>query len=130
MSSIAGVYDSRESAAHHARLVAGQLGAAVAEPLEIAGSVLRNPGAMVSLARLKTQGEYTYMHSVAVCALMVALGRDSGLDEDECRAAGLAGLMHDLGKALMPLEVLNKPGKLTDDEFAVMRSHPERGHES
>ena len=96
---------------------------------EISASVLRNPGAMVSLARLKTQDEYTYMHSVAVCALMVALGRDSGLDEDECRAAGLAGLMHDLGKALMPLEVLNKPGKLTDDEFAVMRSHPERGHE-
>jgi HD-GYP domain-containing protein (c-di-GMP phosphodiesterase class II) len=50
------------------------------------------------------------------------------MDENECRAAGLAGLMHDLGKAVMPLDVLNKPGKLTDDEFAVMRSHPERGH--
>lgn len=95
---------------------------------EISSSVLRNPGALVSLARLKTQDDYTYMHSVAVCALMVALGRESGLNPDECRAAGLAGLMHDLGKALMPLEVLNKPGKLTDDEFAIMRTHPERGH--
>ena len=95
---------------------------------EISSSVLRNPGAMVSLARLKTQDEYSYMHSVAVCALMVALGREVGLDEDACRAAGLAGLMHDLGKAVMPLDVLNKPGKLTEDEFAVMRSHPERGH--
>lgn len=95
---------------------------------EISSSVLRNPGAMVSLARLKTQDEYSYMHSVAVCALMVALGREIGMDEDECRAAGLAGLMHDLGKAVMPLEVLNKPGKLTDDEFVVMRTHPERGH--
>lgn len=95
---------------------------------EISSSVLRNPGAMVSLARLKTQDEYTYMHSVAVCALMVALAREVGMDETECRAAGLAGLMHDLGKAVMPLEVLNKPGKLTDDEFTVMRSHPERGH--
>jgi HD-GYP domain-containing protein (c-di-GMP phosphodiesterase class II) len=95
---------------------------------EISSSVLRNPGAMVSLARLKTQDEYSYMHSVAVCALMVALGREVGLTEDECRVAGLAGLMHDMGKAVMPLDVLNKPGKLTEEEFAVMRSHPERGH--
>jgi HD-GYP domain-containing protein (c-di-GMP phosphodiesterase class II) len=95
---------------------------------EISSSVLRNPGAMVSLARLKTQDEYSYMHSVAVCALMVALGREIGMSEDECRVVGLAGLMHDMGKAVMPLEVLNKPGKLTDAEFDVMRSHPERGH--
>lgn len=95
---------------------------------EISSSVLRNPGALVSLARLKSQDEYTYMHSVAVCALMVALARAAGLDADACRAAGQAGLLHDLGKALMPLEVLNKPGKLTDAEFDVMRSHPERGH--
>jgi HD-GYP domain-containing protein (c-di-GMP phosphodiesterase class II) len=95
---------------------------------EISGSVLRNPGALVSLARLKTKDDYSYMHSVATCALMVALGRQIGLDETGCREAGLAGLMHDIGKALMPLDVLNKPGKLTDEEFAVMRTHPEEGH--
>jgi HD-GYP domain-containing protein (c-di-GMP phosphodiesterase class II) len=96
---------------------------------EIAGSVMRNPGALVSLARLKTRDDYTYMHSVAVCALMVALGRRVGLNDAECREAGQAGLLHDIGKALMPLDVLNKPGKLTDAEFDVMRSHPVRGHE-
>ncbi|MFO1217123.1 MAG: HD-GYP domain-containing protein [Burkholderiaceae bacterium] len=96
---------------------------------DIARSVYRNPGALVSLARLKTADDYTYMHSVAVCALMVALGRQLGHDEAACREAGLAGLLHDLGKAAMPLEVLNKPGKLTDDEFAVMKTHPVRGHE-
>ncbi len=96
---------------------------------DIARSVYRNPGALVSLARLKTADDYTYMHSVAVCALMVALGRQLGHDEAFCREAGLAGLLHDLGKAAMPLEVLNKPGKLTDDEFAVMKTHPVRGHE-
>lgn len=96
---------------------------------DIADSVFRNPGALVSLARLKSQDDYTYMHSVAVCALMVALGRELGLPADACREAGLAGLMHDLGKAAMPLDVLNKPGKLTDAEFAVMKSHPVRGHE-
>ena len=96
---------------------------------EISDSVIRNPGAMVSLARLKTQDDYSYMHSVAVCALMVALGRELGFDEEQCRTAGTAGLLHDVGKALMPLEILNKPGKLTDAEFDVMRSHPMRGYE-
>jgi len=96
---------------------------------EISDSVIRNPGAIVSLARLKTQDDYSYMHSVAVCALMVALGRELGFDEEQCRTAGTAGLLHDVGKALMPLEILNKPGKLTDAEFDVMRSHPMRGYE-
>jgi HD-GYP domain-containing protein (c-di-GMP phosphodiesterase class II) len=95
---------------------------------DIAESVYRNPGALVSLARLKTADDYSYMHSVAVCALMVSLGRTLGLSEVQCKEAGLAGLLHDMGKALMPSEILNKPGKLSDDEFAVMRSHPERGH--
>ncbi|MBX3619273.1 MAG: HD-GYP domain-containing protein [Rhizobacter sp.] len=96
---------------------------------EIAGSVWRNPGAMVSLARLKTHDDYTYMHSVAVCALMIALGRQLGLDPAATRDAGLAGLLHDMGKAAMPIDVLNKPGKLTDDEFKVIKSHPMRGYE-
>jgi len=96
---------------------------------EISDSVIRNPGAIVSLARLKTQDDYSYMHSVAVCALMVALGRELGFSEEQCRTAGTAGLLHDVGKALMPLDILNKPGKLTDAEFDVMRSHPVRGHE-
>jgi len=69
------------------------------------------------------------MHSLAVCALMVALGRTLGQSDQDCREAGLAGLLHDLGKAAMPLSVLNKPGKLTDDEYAIMKTHPLRGHE-
>ena len=95
---------------------------------ELTESVFRNPGALVSLARLKTKDDYSYMHSVAVCALMISLSRELGLGANACRAAGLAGLLHDVGKALMPLDVLNKPGKLTDAEFDVMRSHPARGH--
>ena len=95
---------------------------------DIARSVYRNPGALVSLARLKTVDDYSYMHSVAVCALMVSLGRTLGLEDAQCRQAGLAGLVHDIGKAAMPLGILNKPGRLTDDEFSVMRSHPVAGH--
>lgn len=97
---------------------------------DITGSVWRNPSALISLARLKTRDDYTYMHSVAVCAMMVALAKQLGLSEAEQRAAGLAGLLHDVGKMLMPLEILNKPGALTDPEFAVMRSHPARGYEA
>ena len=95
---------------------------------EINDSVSRNPGALISLARLKTADDYTYMHSVAVCALMIALAKQLGLSESETRRAGIAGLLHDLGKALMPMEVLNKPGKLTDEEFAIIKKHPEEGH--
>ena len=77
---------------------------------EISDSISRNPGALISLARLKTADDYTYMHSVAVCALMIALAKQLGLDDEQTRAAGIAGLLHDLGKALMPMAVLNKPG--------------------
>lgn len=103
-------------------------GTAKALVQEISNSVSRNAGALISLARLKSADDYTYMHSVAVCAMMVALARQLGLDEEQVRVAGIAGLMHDLGKASMPMEVLNKPGKLTDAEFRIIKTHPEVGH--
>ncbi|HSC68632.1 MAG TPA: HD-GYP domain-containing protein [Cellvibrio sp.] len=94
---------------------------------DISNSVLRQPHALISLARLKTADEYTYMHSVAVCALMIALARHLELAEDLVREAGFAGLLHDIGKVGIPLNVLNKPGKLTDSEFAIVKAHPETG---
>lgn len=96
---------------------------------EIVDSVDRNADALIGLCRLKLADEYTYMHSVSVCALMVSLGRRLGLDDAACREAGMAGLLHDLGKAAMPQEIINKPGKLTDDEFTIIKSHPVRGYE-
>ncbi|MFG0723979.1 HD-GYP domain-containing protein [Pseudomonas sp. GLN_6] len=94
---------------------------------EISDSIMRHPNALISLARLKNADEYTYMHSVAVCALMIALARQLDLNEAQVREAGLAGLLHDIGKMAIPNEVLNKPGKLTDNEFATVRNHPEAG---
>ena len=96
---------------------------------DIVDSVDRNADALISLCRLKIADEYTYMHSVSVCALMVSLGRQLGLDDASCREAGMAGLLHDLGKAAMPQDILNKPGKLTDEEFTIIKSHPVKGHE-
>jgi len=95
---------------------------------EITASVMRNPDALISLVRLKDKDNYTYMHSVAVCALMVALAKQLGLNDEQINHAGLAGLMHDIGKTLSPPDILNKPGKLTDAEFQVMKQHPVDGH--
>lgn len=95
---------------------------------EISASIKRNEGALISLVRLKSQDDYTYMHSVAVCAMMTALAKELGLGDTETRQAGLAGLMHDIGKAAVPLDILNKPGALTDQEFTKVKLHPEQGH--
>ncbi|MBN2970694.1 HD-GYP domain-containing protein [Roseomonas aeriglobus] len=100
------------------------------EPLvdEIAASVARDPSAMIKVTRLKHKNEYTYLHSVAVCALMINLARHIGLPEEDHRAIGMAGLLHDIGKMAIPEDVLEKPGRLDDDEVVVVRSHPEKGH--
>lgn len=96
---------------------------------DIATSVMRNPSALISLARLKTIDDYTYMHSVAVCALMIALARQLKLDDHATRQAGLAGLLHDIGKMAIPVAILNKQGKLTDEEYLVIKQHPVAGHQ-
>jgi len=95
---------------------------------DIASSVLRGGGLLLGLARLKTADNYTYMHSVAVCALMTALARELELAPEQVRSAGLAGLLHDIGKMAVPSAILNKPGSLSDAEFSSVRTHPAAGH--
>ena len=94
---------------------------------EIHDSVSRNPHALVGLARLKTKDDYTYMHSVAVCGLMTLLARKMNLPEDIVHRLAMGGLLHDIGKMTIPDAILNKPGKLTDEEFAIIRTHPKAG---
>jgi len=94
---------------------------------DINRSIIRNPSALISLSRLKTADSYTYLHSVSVCVLMIALGRQLGMKDDMLKQAGIAGLLHDIGKVFIPDEVLNKPGKLTDEEFNIVKMHPLRG---
>ncbi|WP_425252000.1 HD-GYP domain-containing protein [Janthinobacterium sp. NFX145] len=95
---------------------------------DIAASVLRGGNVLLGLARLKTADNYTYMHSVAVCALMTALARELGLAPEQVRSAGLAGLLHDIGKMAVPSAILNKPGSLSEAEFSSVRAHPAAGH--
>lgn len=111
-----------------------RMGASVAldrfEPLveEMTDSLLRNSGALISLGALKDADDYTFQHCVSVSTLMIALCRQLGFDADTTREAALGALLHDVGKMKTPLEILNKPGKFTDAEFAIMKRHPEDGH--
>ncbi|MDD3354322.1 HD-GYP domain-containing protein [Zoogloea sp.] len=101
-----------------------------AEPVveAITGSVLRNGGALLGLIGIKSKDDYTFLHSVSVCTLMIAFGRSLGMNGDTLRQAGIGGLLHDIGKMKVPDEVLNKPGRLTDEEFDMIRRHPGDGH--
>lgn len=94
---------------------------------EITQSVTRNSGALLSFARLKNKDDYIYLHSVAVCALMIALGRQMGIEGGQLRALGMAGLLHDIGKSKLPDELLNKPGRLADEESELVKSHTRLG---
>jgi len=93
----------------------------------ISSSLLRHPDVLISLARLKTADDYTYMHSVAVCALMVAVARQLELPVEQVHQAGVAGLLHDIGKLTIPDSILNKPEKLSADEFERVKLHPAAG---
>ncbi|AAY91809.1 HDIG domain protein [Pseudomonas protegens Pf-5] len=93
----------------------------------ISSSLLRHPDVLISLARLKTADDYTYMHSVAVCALMVAVARQLELPVEQVHQAGVAGLLHDIGKLTIPDSILNKPEKLSADEFERIKLHPAAG---
>lgn len=94
----------------------------------ISDSVLRNPHALLSVARLKNADDYTYLHSMAVAGMMSALARQLGLPEPQALEAAMGGLLHDMGKAATPLHILNKPGRLSEAEFEVMRRHAADGH--
>ena len=91
------------------------------------GSVLRNSSALVSLLRIKDKDNYTYVHSLSVSTLLVSFAVSLNQNEAQIREAGLGGLLHDIGKMRVPLEILSKPGPLTADEAAVMRRHTECG---
>lgn len=92
-------------------------------------SILRNPEAMLWMSRIKNQNEYTAEHCLNVCVLAIAFGRHLHMTEEELQLLGLCGLLHDVGKMRIPTEILDKPGKLTEEEFEVMKQHTVIGHE-
>jgi len=86
-------------------------------------SIFRNKDALLSLGRIRQMDRYTFEHSVSVAVLLVAFAHELELERKVIHQIGVGALLHDVGKILVPDEILNKPGKLTDEEFKVMRMH-------
>jgi len=96
---------------------------------ECVDSVLHSPDAFLWLSQLKNKDTYTAQHSLNVCVLSIVLGRQIGLDVKQLNQLAMCGMMHDMGKMLVPLEILNKPGKLDPDELRTMQNHTILGYE-
>jgi len=94
---------------------------------DISRQLDRDAHMLMRVVQLKARHEYTYLHSVAVCTLMVNLGRHLQLPPEQIRELGLAGLLHDVGKMAVPEAVLDKPTQLSDAEIMLIREHPARG---
>ena len=94
----------------------------------IGASIERDAKALINLVRLKEKDQYTYLHSVAVCALMINFARHLELDPQQVEDMGVAGLLHDVGKVAVSDAILNKPGALSKGEMRAVRSHPVAGH--
>ena len=90
-------------------------------------SVTDTPGASLPLVPLKSHDTYTGTHILNVGILSMGLAKAAGLPPDTVGDVGVGALLHDVGKSLVPLEILNKPGRLTDGEFAVVKRHPMDG---
>jgi putative nucleotidyltransferase with HDIG domain len=95
----------------------------------IIDSVIRNQDALVCLAQIKNKDEYTALHSLSVSILSVAFGRDLNLSREALQVLGIGGLLHDIGKMKIPIEILNKPARLTDEEFHQIKNHVPYGTE-
>ena len=95
----------------------------------IVNDVLKKDGVGLNLDELKVSDEYTFKHSVDVAAGSIILAKYLGLGADNIRDIGTAGVLHDIGKIMIPNEILNKNGKLTDKEFAVIKNHPVYGYQ-
>ena len=93
-------------------------------------SMLRNESAMLWLIRLKSKDLYTSLHCLSVSIMAMGFGNHLGLHDDKLQLLGMAGLLHDVGKMRIDPEILNKPGKLTPQEFEVIKRHPVYGLEA
>ncbi|MGH7591968.1 MAG: HD-GYP domain-containing protein [Gemmatimonadales bacterium] len=90
----------------------------------VVDQVLNNETSLVGLTTIRDYDEYTFTHSVNVCIFSVAIGKRLGFSKQQLYDLGLAALLHDVGKSRIPLEVLNKAGGLSEDEWRIMQAHP------
>lgn len=91
-------------------------------------SIFSNKDALLGLSRIKSMDEYLFLHSVSVCVLMISFSHALGIHRDEINEIGIGALLHDIGKVKVNTNILNKPGRLTEDEFVKMKEHVNIGH--
>ena len=91
-------------------------------------AINENDAIAVDISSLKTSDEYTFKHSVDVATISMILAKQMKLTDNEIHDIGVSGLLHDIGKTMIPNEILNKPGRLTDDEFNIMKKHSVYGY--
>ncbi|MBF0456466.1 MAG: HD-GYP domain-containing protein [Nitrospirae bacterium] len=96
---------------------------------QMTDSIFRNKDALIGLSRIKSVDEYLFFHSVSVCVLMVSLGHSLDISREEIDQIGVGALLHDIGKVKVNQDILNKPGRLTDDEFGKIKDHVTFGYE-
>lgn len=96
---------------------------------ELMRAITENDALAVDISTLKVSDEYTFKHSVDVATMAMIIAKKRGMDEKQVYQIGISGLLHDLGKSEIPNELLNKPGRLTDEEFAIMKNHPLLGYQ-
>jgi len=94
---------------------------------EIVDDILGERSILYNLNSMKGMDEYTFIHALHICILAIELGRQVGLDATQLEELGVAALLHDVGKVFVPLEVLRKPNRLDEAEFAIMSRHPVDG---
>lgn len=90
---------------------------------KIAASVLRNSNAMMTMRRLKSLDDYTFLHSVSVCAMLVSFAKVVDMEMSAIHDLALGAMLHDVGKMRVASAVLNKPARLSEDEYRHMKSH-------
>lgn len=96
---------------------------------DLVDAILHNGNALQAISKLSAKDDYTYTHCVNVAVLGIFFGRYLGMSPRQLEDVGKAGFLHDIGKAFVPDDILNKPGPLTDTEFTVIKEHPRMGHD-
>lgn len=96
---------------------------------DLLATIESNNAIAIDISALKTSDEYTFKHSVDVATIAMIVAKKQGLPKAQIREIGVAGLLHDVGKIKIPTEILNKPGRLDDNEFAIMKQHPVYSYE-
>lgn len=119
-----GIQNQFDKVADQQTLDVGQISSVIAGFIE---AFRQNANPFLALVPVRMQDDYTFTHSVDVGILNIAQGMALGIEGQMLHDIGMAGMLHDVGKIFVDREILNKPGKLDDDEFAMIKQHPSRG---